>query len=150
MVIRMGNYEKAKGRSSKGGYIMIIHPIFDSLAYRELSSRSRDVLMLLLRRYNGLNNGEISLSCREVESYYRMSKATASRSFRELQLHGFVEPVKLGAFTLRHATTWRLTFQGMQGVYGDSKSLATNEWKRYDSASKKVPEVELKVSHMEL
>jgi hypothetical protein len=145
----MGSYAKAKGRSENGGYIMLIHPLFDSLAYRSLSSRSRDVLMLLLRRYNGLNNGEISLSCREVESYFNMSKSTASRSFKELQLHGFIQPMKLGVFTLRYATTWRLTFQRTVGDYGKSV-LATNEWKRFDPDKKKVPGLELRVSHMEL
>ncbi len=145
----MGNYAKAKGRSSKGGYILIIHPIFDSLAYRQLSSRSRDIFMLLMRRYRGVNNGYISLSCREVAEYYGIGKNTASRCLKELQLHGFIQAMKVGVFTLRHATTWRLTFQETLDSYG-KRTPPTNEWKRYDSALKKVPGLELKVSHMEL
>ena len=102
----------------------------------------------LIRRHNGLNNGFITLSCREVAKIYKIGKGTASECFKQLQLHGFVEPVKMGQFQNRHATEWRLTFEPTQNSYGTKKS-ATNDWKRYSSALKKVPDIELKVSPFE-
>lgn len=145
----MPSYEKSKGRRDKSPpFVKLINIIFDSDAFKDLTSSSRDVLFELIRRHNGLNNGYISLSCREVAIKYKIGKGTASKCFKQLQLHGFIEPVKLGAFTIRHATEWRLTFEPTQRNCGTPKP-STNEWKRYKPSIKKVPDAELKVSPLE-
>lgn len=145
----MPSYEKSKGRRDKSPpFVKLINIIFDSDAFKDLKSSSRDVLFELIRRHNGLNNGSISLSCREVALKYKIGKGTASTCFQQLQLHGFIEPVKMGQFQNRHATEWRLTFEATQNNYGTRKP-ATNDWKRYNSALKKVPDIELRVSPLE-
>lgn len=145
----MGSYANAKGRSDKEvSFIRLIHPIYDSDAFKNLKSSSRDVLLELIRRHNGLNNGYISLSCREVALKYKIGKGTVSKCFQQLQLHGFIEPIKVGAFTIRHATEWRLTFEPTKNNHG-KKIPPTHEWKQYDTTLKKVPHIELKVSHLE-
>ena len=81
-----------------------------SSAYRSLSCYARCLLVELYRRYNGGNNGEISMSVREAAELLGCNKDTALKAFRELEERGFIKSNVKGAFTLkeRHATTWIL------------------------------------------
>lgn len=118
------------GRSKGDGRHMRLHHwLFDSAAYQSLSSDARAVHMILLRRYNGSNNGELSLSVREVADQLRISKSTAQRVFVELQERGFIEVVIRGTFTRkdRRATEWRLT-QYPCDLSGDMPSKAFMRW----------------------
>lgn len=129
---------KKKIKSNKlGRFIAIPYNMFESPAFKDLSSSAVSVLLLLKYRFNGSNNGEISLSCREVAAWCGMSKGTASIKFKELYLHGFIKPSIKGKFTIRLATTWILTFE--RSINGEPK---TDDWKRYDRNQKKVPNIE--------
>lgn len=119
------NYNNA-GRRIRGGFIALPYNLLDSPAWRSLSASAKVTFLMLKRRFYGGNNGEISLSCREVAYEAHVSKSTASRLFRELQEHGLIKQAKRGYFTGRQATTWTLTTE-MLGA-----ALASNEWKKWD------------------
>jgi hypothetical protein len=98
-------------RKGEPKHVRIYRWMFDCPAYRSLSVYARCLLVELGRRYNGTNNGEISMSVREGAGALNCSINTAAKAFRELKDQGFIRPHVKGAFNvkMRHATTWILT-----------------------------------------
>ena len=101
-------------------FVMMLHKIFDSEEYRALTSIERDVLLLLMRRHNGRNNGGISLGAREAAAWYGCGKSTANRALQGLEKARFISPVHKGhlvpiAARENVATTWRLNFVNEEG-----------------------------------
>jgi len=94
---------------------MLRNAIFDSDRYRALAPIERDVLWLLIRRYNGRNNGGISLGAREAAAWYGCGKSTANRALQRLEEARFISPIHKGhlvpiASRENVATTWKLIF----------------------------------------
>ena len=76
------------GRSRErvpGTFSLIRHDVVKSPAFRSLTPAARSIWLELLLRFKGYNNGDIPLSCREVERLVGISKNTASKAFQELQ-----------------------------------------------------------------
>jgi hypothetical protein len=90
---------------------MLEHWIFKTEAWRSLKCQARAVYIEIAQRYNGSNNGEISLSVREAARFVLIAKDTASSAFHELESKGFIRRHICGSFNwkLKHATTWILT-----------------------------------------
>ena len=88
-----------------------------SIAWRSLSPQCRALYVELAQRYNGSNNGEISMSVREAARLVNIAKDTATKCFRELEAKGFIRRNQCGSFNykLRHATTWTLTEHDLDG-----------------------------------
>ncbi|MBT3768294.1 MAG: hypothetical protein HOM58_10925 [Rhodospirillaceae bacterium] len=101
----------AKGRS-KGvpRHVRLEHSTMDTPAYRSLSPNARSVLMEVMKRYNGFNNGDVGLGCREAGEAIGRSPNTAALAFKELQAKGFIKPREIGHFNIKNrlATTWTL------------------------------------------
>lgn len=100
---------------SKGGqpFVMVPNYMFDSPAFRSLDRVARCLLLELIRRHNGHNNGEIALGQRDAAKAVGISKLlTIATAFRELEAKGFIEATAKGAFSnkLSRATEWRLTW----------------------------------------
>lgn len=117
-------YAKAKGRSM-GRFVALPFNMLESLAWRDLSLQAAIIFIELKRRFNGKNNGEIPLSCREAATVAKCGKGTASKKLDELIAHGFINPASKGHFHNRHASTWILTCE----VY--EKTSPSNELKNY-------------------
>jgi predicted transcriptional regulator len=83
------------------------------------------VLMELHTRYNGSNNGKVSLSLDEAKRVLNLGKATVARGFDELQEKGFIVKIKKGQWYGRMANEWALTTKPRNGA------LATNDWKNW-------------------
>ena len=132
-----------KGRNNVQPFILVTYNLFDSEAFKSLTGGAVQVLLLLIRNHNGLNNGEIVLSCRQIAEHTTMSKNTASKKLNELELKGFVQPMHKGHFTTRMATTHRLTFLDAPRLKNPRR---TDEWKRYCPKQNKVPDIDLTVS----
>jgi len=114
-------------------FIMLTYDLFDSEAWRSLRPISRDIWLMLVRRYNGKNNSRILLSCREVADKYRVSKDTASIGFKELIDRGFIIIAEEANFDMRsgrRSRRWTLTHVPLDGL-----RKGTNEWKKYKSPS---------------
>ena len=121
----MGNYSKAKGRGKGGKFVLVRHDMMKSEAWRALSTSARCVWLEIMFRYNGNNNGEIPLSCREAGELCGISKNTAWKAMTELQEKGFIKIGEYSSFTckMKRATRWIVTHEACEG------KAPTNEWR---------------------
>lgn len=104
--------QRLKGRSTDDGkHTRLYRWLTRSPAWRSLKPAERCVYLELAERFNGSNNGRISMSLRELEERVGVSKATASRALSVLVDRGFIVQTKEGSFRrkVRHASEWRLT-----------------------------------------
>jgi len=122
-----GKYQKAKGRSKTPKFVMLRFDMMDSEAWQSLSPKAKALWCQIMRRYNGINNGEIPLSCREAGKLLNVSKNTANLAFRELEDKGFIKVGLYAGFRnkQRVATRWVVTHQGYKG------KPPTNEWRQW-------------------
>ena len=87
-----GRGTNRKGRSRKGGqFVPIPHEMLRSDAWRSLSGAAAKVYVELRSRFNGGNNGDLSLSMDEAKRLLHIGKSTAARAFKELEEKGFPE-----------------------------------------------------------
>ena len=109
---RRGRRVDQTGRSiGETRFLKLEHWIFKTEAWRSLSAQARAVYIEIAQRFNGSNNGEISLSVREAARFVHIAKDTATKVFHELEEKGFIRRNVCGSFNwkLKHATTWILT-----------------------------------------
>ena len=94
------SYRTKKGNVAKRDrFMMIEHWEIRSAAWRELTPRDIRVYLLLHERYNGHNNGRISLSIREAAKFGRMAKSSAQKALRRLEELGFIKLSFKGSFS---------------------------------------------------
>lgn len=108
--------------------------MLDSDAFRDLRGNAVKLLLRLATRYNGANNGAISMSTREALEEVNCSHNHAAELFHELADAGLIRATQKGSFhwKKRHATTWRLTWLECDG------EPATKEFMRPDRGRKKL------------
>ena len=120
-----------KGRSKGGGqFVPIPHNMARSAAWRSLSGAAAKVYVELRSRYNGRNNGDLSLSYREAAGSLRLGKTSVKRAFDELQEKGFLVKTSEGRWYGRKAATWAATDKP---VDHPRAAPATNAWKAWRS-----------------
>ncbi len=122
---RRGRRHNAKGRSTTGPrFVKLEHWMLKTPAWQSLPTAPRALYVELAQRYNGYNNGEISMSVREAARLLHIANDTATKAFRELEAKGFIRRNVCGSFNwkIRHATTWILT----EHAFADQ--LATKEF----------------------
>lgn len=96
-------------------FVMLSHAVFDSPEYRAQRPIERDLLWLLIRKHNGINNGNVALGVREAAQYCHCSPMTACRAFATLQKAGLITATLKGHLVpeigrSNVATRWRLNF----------------------------------------
>lgn len=96
-------------------FLMLENYVFDSVAFRTMKVGPRALLLELIRRYNGSNNGSIALGVRTAAKVLDVSKDTASKYFGVLVERGFIAAARPGGFNMkdpqsRRSTEWRLTW----------------------------------------
>jgi hypothetical protein len=109
----MGRRHQADHRADLRGkpFIGLPAAVLYSAAFTGLSLAARAVLLEILGRFNGYNNGRIAVSQRELaqrlgtSNYRRISKATV-----ELFEAGFIDLAVEGKWKQRQAREFRLTF----------------------------------------
>jgi hypothetical protein len=104
--------------------------MLNSPAWKDLNAVERAIYLELTYRYNGSNNGRISYSARQAAEALNISKDTAARGLRSLEIHGFIVAEKRGAFhcKMRHATEYRLTIYESDIATAYAARLATKEF----------------------
>lgn len=107
-----------KGRSKRGlPFVRLPHHVLKSEAYQSLKPGPVALLVQIIFRYNGSNNGHIGLGVREASKAIQVSdKDTVSKYFRDLQEKGLIKAERKGAFNMkdpssRRATEWALTWE---------------------------------------
>jgi len=101
------------GRSRQpGSFVMLDRWLLHHDAFRSLSCHARALILELLDRFRGDNNGRIVLSVREAAERLGVSKETVTWTFRELMALGFVKVMRGSSFDLKtklareFALTW--------------------------------------------
>ncbi|MEO9516087.1 MAG: helix-turn-helix domain-containing protein [Paracoccaceae bacterium] len=122
----MGKSNKRKG---DGQYAPLTYAMLKSDAWRELSGAAVRVFLELHCRFNGSNNGLLTLSYAEAAEVLGMGKATVQRAFADLVAKGFVVLEKEGNWYHRQAHEWRLTIKPVQRAKG--KESPTHDWIKY-------------------
>ena len=106
-------------------FVKLTYPLIESQAWRWLRPISQALYIELRRRYNGLNNGRISLSLSEAANILKASKLSISKALKQLETHGFIKLIKKGYFTGRMASEYALTDEQLDGY------PPTREWKQW-------------------
>jgi hypothetical protein len=106
-------------------YFGLSYTMARSPAFRMLSGAALKVFIELRTRFNGGNNGDLSLSLDEAARLLGIGKGTAQRAFVELAEKGFIAMTKKGQWYGRRATTWRVSDKGWNG------DLPTYAWKHW-------------------
>lgn len=110
-----GRKTNAKGRSvGKHGFVMLGHFAFDCPAYRSLKAGQRALLWEFIRRHNGVNNGRIAFSQRDMSTAIKIAdRETVAGYVRKLEELGFIKVSRRGGFSVkvsdRRASEWTLT-----------------------------------------
>lgn len=134
-----GSRKNKKGRSGRGGqWIPLPYSLARSLAFRSLSGSAVKVLIELRTRFNGGNNGDLSLSLGEAAKLLHLSKSSAKRAFDELQRKGFIISMSIGSWYGRRASTWAVTTEPIHLPTAELR--ARDDWKRWDGAQLAPPE----------
>jgi hypothetical protein len=90
-------------------WVGLPHWLLNSAAFRSLPGDAVKLLLAVWRRHNGVNNGEISYSCREAAEI-GLSLNKAGRMFGVLVDRGFLVVVRGAGFNNKQLSrTWRLT-----------------------------------------
>jgi DNA-binding IclR family transcriptional regulator len=102
-------------RKKNPPFIMVPHAIYDSPAWKTLLPIDIAVLLVLIRKHNGYNNGGIPLGIREVAKRLRCGPATAGRALNNLQVAGLISATYKGHLVpeigrSNVATRWRLNY----------------------------------------
>ena len=75
-------------------FVMIRHDLLKAPEWRKLSSSAKVLYVYLRAKFNQKTYSEVTLSYSEMKGV--MSTKTISKSFKELQLSGFIEKTKQG------------------------------------------------------
>ena len=120
-----------KRRAAKLNFAFTAVPkhITRSEAWFACRPAARLIWFAVLERFNGSNNGAISLSVREAALYAGCSPNTAGRMFDELLSVGLLVCTQTSSFNSgkRLARLWELTHLPKAG------KAATNHWKYFNS-----------------
>ena len=136
MSSRTKTKKKLKNLSASGQYqkrfVKYKYELLMTEAFKYLTGGAFKLLTVLRMRFNGINNGYISMSVREAATSINVSKETISKYFYELIDKGFIQLKQKGSFKYkkRHASTWSLTMEeDQQG----NKPRTFKHWKKDQS-----------------
>src|SRR3546814_20728966 len=87
----MKRRKRGGGDGGAGHYLPIPYGMAQSIAFRSLSGAALKVFIELRCRYNGGNNGALTLSMDEGARLLGISKMTGHRALKELQEKGIVK-----------------------------------------------------------
>ena len=118
------------GRNDTEQYLGISYVMAHSPAFRSLSGAALKVWIELRTRYNGRNNGRLTLSWDEAARLLHLGKSTIGRALEELEDKGFIVMTRRGHWFGRMATEWAVTDRQLDG------HLATNAWKHWRAEPK--------------
>jgi hypothetical protein len=104
------------GAVSKRKFLLLDHELIDGDAFGAATGGATRLLIFIMRRFNGRNNGDIPCGIREAAKFLHCGKSTAARFFEELEGLKLIEPTRRGHFEVKQgemknvATRWRVTF----------------------------------------
>ena len=121
----------ATGRNEPSDqFAKLTYHMLASDAWRSLRGPSVKVFLELRTKYNGYNNGKLSLSYQIAAVRLGLSKTTVKRAFDELQEKGFVKLRASGQWYGRRAAEWIVTDCSYNG------HPPTRDWRGWRSTKK--------------
>lgn len=120
---------KSKRKHHEGQYAPLPYALLKSDAWRSLSGAAVKVFLELHTRFNGSNNGKLTLSYAEAAEALGMGKATVQRAYAELVEKGLVVLEREGNWYHRQAHEWRLTIKSVQKTKGTTPP--THDWRNF-------------------
>ena len=114
-----------KGRNKHEQFVPLPYPMVRSEAWLSLKPASIKVYVELRSKFNGGNNGELSLSYALARNTLHLGNSTIEKAFDELEEKGFIVLTEEGHWYGRKAAEWRVTDRPYKG------SPATNDWRRW-------------------
>lgn len=111
----------AKGRTKNRQYIYLHRGVTDSPAWKSLNCEARSLLIEIWQRHNGMNNGRIALSRRQIREALRIGHAKIVTATDQLVDRGFIIVRQAGAFTWKDgaragkATEFEITTEECDG-----------------------------------
>lgn len=130
-----GRHSKAQRVDHGGDFRQLPVSVLDSVAWNCLTLRARCLLLALLRRFNGFNNGSIAASARDLADAVGSHRYSANRAaLGELVETGLIAIERTHPRGSRMATEYRLTFieSGSEG----RRAPPTHEWRTAQSRNK--------------
>jgi hypothetical protein len=104
-------------------FVKLTYDMLNSAAWQFLRPNSVLVYIQILKRFNGHNNGRISMSLNEAATAVKAGKQTVKAAVDQLVEYGFIKIIKKGYFTGRKATEYAITDFRLDG------RSPTREWK---------------------
>lgn len=108
----MPNKQDRRGRSKGNGrFVLVTHHMLDCPAGQSLTPHELAVLIRIMQRYNGANNGEIHMSSRDAAKLANINKDTGAAVLRRLTDKGFLVLTGPSSFGTngRRAQTYEIT-----------------------------------------
>lgn len=105
--------------------------LFTHANYYALSKNAKILLVELLTRYNGKNNGDLGITFDNVLSLLRINRQRAFDAFKELEEGGFITKTRQGnrrERSLYAVTCYRLN--AIEKVNQKATHTASDEWKK--------------------
>lgn len=137
---KVDDYNKKQARKDarrlyKEGYVGLPLPVYNSQAFKTLKPTAKVVLLEIIRRYNGRNNGHIVVGQKDFAKACFLSPKTVNQALKELELRYLIINTKKGHFTLREASEYLIPFRNV-----DNKSEYFNIWNERKDCFKQWPE----------
>lgn len=114
----------------RGNYAQVPKCVVESVAWRHASLRARVILLIFQQVHNGFNNGEITLSIKQIgRALGDQCHGANARAVAELIELGFLECTSDACHSQSKARSYRVTFISSGGGKGKGKPTpATNEY----------------------
>jgi hypothetical protein len=138
-----GRRANKTGRSGGARFIQLEYWILECAAFLALSPNAKVVLLFMLKRYDGGNNGKIGFGVRSgcfapqqgtgklVDRPIGLSRSNVHRALNELVVAGFIRCTQPATFDQKRMTReWRLTWLSCNG------QPATKDFVRQQSPKK--------------
>ena len=141
------------GSQGPNRFLQLDYFFLETQAFRQLTGNDTKVLLFMLKRFNGINNGKIGFGVRSgcfvptkgtglpINSSIGLSAASIARSLRNLERLGFIRCTREAAFDQKRLVReWRLTWLPCNG------ELATKEFASLSSPQCERPKTKRSVT----
>ncbi|WP_339634558.1 hypothetical protein [uncultured Sneathiella sp.] len=115
----------SNGRNKNDQFVPLPYAMVNSEAWLTLRPASIKVYIELRSKFNGGNNGELSLAYANARKKLHLGNSTIAAAFEELEARGFIDLTKEGHWYGRKASEWRATDRSYKG------HPPTNDWRKW-------------------
>ena len=138
-----------KPSDPRGGHVRLYWSLLDSIAWRAVAYTSQCVYIVMRRRLQSTNNGNISAALGDMKHYGISTSATLAKALRELQTVGLIAVTRQGgiAYGRQVCSLYRFTDEAVyeHPKVGVKAQQATNDWQRFTKLAE--AEAEIKQAH---